>query len=72
MTAAGLDQVDFRMLEPHEIRRAMCFGEDHTVPFGSKRAVVRGYGNAVTAPVAEVIFSALVEAVTGIELERSL
>ncbi len=70
MTAAGLDQVDFRMLEPHEIRRAMSFSDEHTVPFGSKRAVVRGYGNAVTAPVAEVIFSALVEAVTGTELER--
>jgi DNA (cytosine-5)-methyltransferase 1 len=72
MTHAGLDSVDFRMLEPHEIRRAMCFDDDHTIPYGSKRRIVRGYGNAVTAPVSEVIFSALVEAITGVELERSL
>lgn len=72
MVDAGLGSVAFRMLEPSEIRRAMAFGEDHTVPYGTKRAIVRGYGNAVTAPVAEVIFSALTEAVTGVELERSL
>lgn len=68
----GLEHVRFRMLEPHEIRRAMSFGDDYQVPFGTKEQVVRGFGNAVTAPCAEVIFSALVEAVTGEELERSL
>lgn len=72
MTDAGLADVDFRMLEPHEIRRAMAFDDDYKTPFGSKRNIVRGFGNAVTAPVSEVIFSALVEAVTGVELERSL
>lgn len=69
---AGLAGLDFRMLEPHEIRRAMAFDDTYTVPFGSKRQVVRGFGNAVTAPVSEVLFSALVEAITGDPLERSL
>jgi DNA (cytosine-5)-methyltransferase 1 len=72
MVDAGLGSVAFRMLEPNEIRRAMAFSDDHSVPYGTKRAIVRGYGNAVTAPVAEVVFSALTEAVLGIELERTL
>jgi DNA (cytosine-5)-methyltransferase 1 len=72
MTDAGIGSVDFRMLEPHEIRRAMSFDDDYKIPFGSKRRIVRGYGNAVTAPVSEVIFSALVEAITGEDLERTL
>lgn len=65
-----LDDVLFRMLEPHEIGRAMSFAGDYTV-LGNKRERVRQYGNAVTPPVAEVIVSALVEAITGAELERS-
>lgn len=68
----GLDAFEFRMLEPHEIAAAMGFDADFKVPFGSKRAQVRGYGNAVVGAVAEVIVSALVEAITGEELERSL
>jgi DNA (cytosine-5)-methyltransferase 1 len=65
-----LDDVLFRMLEPHEIGRAMAFGQDYTV-LGNKRERVRQYGNAVTPPVAELIVSALVEAVTGEDLERA-
>jgi len=72
MAHAGISDVDFRMLEPHEIQRAMSFDDDYRIPFGSKRQIVRGLGNAVTAPVAEVLYSALVEAITGEELERSL
>ena len=64
-----LDDVLFRMLEPHEIGRAMAFGQDYTV-LGNKREKVRQYGNAVTPPVAEVIVSALVEAITGQDLDR--
>ena len=59
----------FRMLEPHEIGRAMSFGGEYIV-LGNKRERVRQYGNAVTPNVAEVIVSALVEAVTGEQLPR--
>ncbi|GAA3172807.1 DNA cytosine methyltransferase [Nonomuraea roseoviolacea] len=65
-----LDDVLFRMLEPHEIGRAMAFGQDYVV-LGNKREKVRQYGNAVTPPVAEIIVSALVEAITGEPLERA-
>ncbi|WP_184889034.1 DNA cytosine methyltransferase [Sphaerisporangium siamense] len=69
----GLNQIDlddvlFRMLEPHEIGRAMAFGEGYIV-IGNKRERVRQYGNAVTPPVAELLVSALVEAITGEDLE---
>ncbi|MEV0993452.1 DNA cytosine methyltransferase [Nonomuraea sp. NPDC050202] len=71
----GLDDIDiddvlFRMLEPHEIGRAMAFAPDYVV-LGNKRERVRQYGNAVTPPVAELIVSALVEAITGEALERA-
>lgn len=66
---AGLGSVDFRMLEPHEIGRAMAFADDYIV-LGSKRQQVRQYGNAVTPNAAEVIVAALVEAITGTEMER--
>ncbi|MBU8820316.1 DNA cytosine methyltransferase [Mycolicibacterium goodii] len=73
LTAASLpvdlDDVLFRMLEPHEIGRAMAFGHDYVV-LGNKRQRVRQYGNAVTPPVAEIIVSALVEAITGENIER--
>ncbi|MGC5011386.1 DNA cytosine methyltransferase [Streptosporangium sp. DT93] len=58
----------FRMLEPHEIGKAMAFTGGYQV-LGNKRQRVRQYGNAVTPPVAEVIISALVEAITGQTLE---
>ncbi|MFE5958943.1 DNA cytosine methyltransferase [Streptomyces rubiginosohelvolus] len=64
-----INDVRFRMLEPHEIGRAMSFADDYIV-LGSKRDKVRQYGNAVTPNAAEVILCALVEAVTGDQLER--
>ncbi|WP_097964924.1 DNA cytosine methyltransferase [Streptomyces sp. or20] len=64
-----MNDVRFRMLEPHEIGRAMSFADDYIV-LGSKRDKVRQYGNAVTPNAAEVILCALVEAVNGEELER--
>lgn len=67
--AVDIDDVLFRMLWPHEIGRAMAFAEDYIVT-GNKREQVRQYGNAVTPPVAELIVSALVEAITGADLER--
>ncbi|MCZ7413124.1 DNA cytosine methyltransferase [Streptomyces sp. WMMC897] len=65
----AIEDVRFRMLEPHEIGRAMSFADDYTV-LGSKRERVRQYGNAVTPNAAEVILCALVEAITGEELSR--
>jgi DNA (cytosine-5)-methyltransferase 1 len=67
--AVDIADVRFRMLEPHEIARAMAFVDGYIV-LGDKRAQVKQYGNAVTPPAAELIVSALVEAITGTELER--
>jgi DNA (cytosine-5)-methyltransferase 1 len=64
-----IDDVLFRMLEPHEIGRAMSFADAYIV-LGSKRERVRQYGNAVTPNCAEVIVSALVEAITGEDIDR--
>jgi len=64
-----INDVLFRMLEPHEIGRAMSFADAYIV-LGSKREKVRQYGNAVTPNCAEVIVSALVEAITGEDIER--
>jgi len=61
---ALLDEVLFRMLKPPEIGRAMAFADSYTV-LGTQREKVRQYGNAVTPPVAEVLISALAEAITG-------
>lgn len=64
-----INDVRFRMLEPHEIGRAMSFADDYIV-LGNKREKVRQYGNAVTPNCAEVIVAALVEAITGEEIDR--
>ncbi len=64
-----IEDVLFRMLEPHEIGRAMSFADAYIV-LGSKRERVRQYGNAVTPNCAEVIVCALVEAITGEDIER--
>src|SRR5690606_11591167 len=49
-----IDDVLFRMLEPHEIGRAMSFADSYVV-LGNKREKVRQYGNAVTPNAAEVL-----------------
>jgi DNA (cytosine-5)-methyltransferase 1 len=65
----SIDDVLFRMLEPREIGRAMSFANDYVV-LGNKREQVRQYGNAVTPNAAEVLVCALVEAVTGEDIDR--
>jgi DNA (cytosine-5)-methyltransferase 1 len=65
----NIDDVLFRMLEPHEIGRAMSFADEYVV-LGNKRERVRQYGNAVTPNCAEVIVAALVEAITGEDIDR--
>jgi DNA (cytosine-5)-methyltransferase 1 len=64
----AVEDCTFRMLEPDEIGRGMAFLPAYTV-LGNRRERVRQYGNAVTPPAAEVIMSALVEAITGESLE---
>jgi DNA (cytosine-5)-methyltransferase 1 len=64
-----INDVLFRMLEPHEIGRAMSFADAYIV-LGNKRERVRQYGNAVTPNCAEVIVAALVEAITGEDIDR--
>ncbi len=64
-----LGNVWFRMLEPSEVGRAMGFRDDYKVAPRAKRRRVKLYGNAVTPCVAEIITSALVEALTGRSLE---
>ncbi|MFF4403669.1 DNA cytosine methyltransferase [Streptomyces sp. NPDC001404] len=64
-----ITDVLFRMLEPHEIGRAMSFADAYVV-LGNKRERVRQYGNAVTPNCAEVIVCALVEAITGNDISR--
>ena len=65
----AIEDVRFRMLEPHEVGRAMSFADDYTV-LGSKRERVRQYGNAVTPNAAEILLCALVEAISGEEISR--
>ncbi|MFI0827260.1 DNA cytosine methyltransferase [Streptomyces roseolus] len=64
-----LSKILFRMLQPHEIGRAMAFADDYRV-LGSKRDQVRQYGNAVTPNAAEVLMCALVECITGEPIDR--
>ncbi|MCX4609429.1 DNA cytosine methyltransferase [Streptomyces mirabilis] len=65
----NIDDVLFRMLQPHEIARAMAFRPKYKI-MGSKRHQVRQLGNAVTPGVAENLYCGLVEAITGEELDR--
>ncbi|MDP9403194.1 MAG: DNA cytosine methyltransferase [Actinomycetota bacterium] len=51
---ARLEDCRFRMLEPHELGRAMAFPDDYKVS-GNKRQRVRQYGNAVTPPVTAML-----------------
>lgn len=63
-----VEDCTFRMLATHRNRRRHGFAKDYKVK-GTKRDQVRGYGNAVTPPAAEILISALVEAISGGPLE---
>ncbi len=71
-----VDEFTLRMVQNPEIRRGMGFADDFKIPErlnGRKvtdKQVTAGYGNAVAPSCAEVIGSALVEAITGQELPR--
>ncbi|MEM5786535.1 MAG: DNA cytosine methyltransferase [Syntrophobacteraceae bacterium] len=55
-----VDDLTFRMLQPHEIGKAMAFPGDYKV-LGTSRDKVRQYGNAVTPPVMEMILKRCIE-----------
>lgn len=63
-TAPAVDDCTFRMLEPHEIQKAMAFGDTYRV-LGNRRELVRQLGNAVTPPAAEFLLGAVATALQG-------
>ncbi|NUS59168.1 MAG: DNA cytosine methyltransferase [Streptomycetaceae bacterium] len=62
--APAVDDCTFRMLEPHEIQKAMAFADDYRV-LGNRRERVRQLGNAVTPPAAEFLLGAVADALDG-------
>jgi DNA (cytosine-5)-methyltransferase 1 len=62
--AWAVEDCGFRMLEPHEIGRAMAFADDYIV-LGNKRDRVRQYGNAVTPPVMGEILRRCIASLSG-------
>jgi len=58
---AQVDDVLFRMLEPHEVKGAMAFPSDYVI-LGNRREQVRMCGNAVTPPAARDLVAAVAEA----------
>lgn len=55
-----VEDCGFRMLQPHEVGRAMAFPDDYVV-LGTNRDKVRQFGNAVTPPVMEMLVGRCVE-----------
>jgi len=49
-----VEDLYFRMLQPHEIGKAMAFPANYVV-LGTKRESVKQYGNAVTPPVMQML-----------------
>jgi DNA (cytosine-5)-methyltransferase 1 len=62
--AIDVEDCGFRMLEPHEIGRAMAFPDTYLV-LGNKRDRVRQYGNAVTPPVMHRILERAIGSLAG-------
>lgn len=60
VTAADIDECEFRMLEPSEIKRGMAFPADY-VMLGNRREQVKMAGNAVVPPAARDLVSAVAE-----------
>ncbi|MGW6335026.1 DNA cytosine methyltransferase [Nocardia rhamnosiphila] len=61
--AAQVEDCEFRMLEPYEIKQAMAFDRGYIMA-GNRREQVRLAGNAVTPPAARDLISAVVEALS--------
>lgn len=67
--AIDINNVRYRMLKLPEIARAMAFIDGYIV-IGKESERKSQYGNAVTPCVTELAGSALIETITGSELER--
>ncbi|MFI7598421.1 DNA cytosine methyltransferase [Actinoplanes sp. NPDC049681] len=67
--APAVDECTFRMLTVDEIRAGMAFTPGYRFAQASKRAKVRMLGNAVTPPAARDLVAAVVEAITGDQLD---
>jgi DNA (cytosine-5)-methyltransferase 1 len=55
-----IDDCEFRMLEPHEIKAGMAFPKDY-IMLGNKREQVKMAGNAVTPPAARDLVACMAE-----------
>ncbi len=55
----ALEDCGFRMIQPHELQRAMAFPDKYNVT-GNKREKVRQLGNAVTPPVMKMLVERVV------------
>lgn len=62
--AEHVEDCTFRMLEPHEIKAAMAFPAGYKLA-GTKRDQVKLAGNAVTPPVATLLFGRVAETLGG-------
>ena len=60
LDALTVEDLTFRMLQPHEIGNAMAFPGSYVV-LGTKRERVKQYGNAVTPPVMRMLMERAVE-----------
>jgi DNA (cytosine-5)-methyltransferase 1 len=65
----NLDDILFRMLKVQEIHGAMAFPADYLILGRTQGAKIRQLGNAVTPPVATLIWSAIVECIRHEDLE---
>jgi DNA (cytosine-5)-methyltransferase 1 len=60
MEGIEVEDCTFRMLQPHEIQRAMAFPEDYVI-LGNSREKTRQLGNALTPPVMQMIMERCLE-----------
>jgi DNA (cytosine-5)-methyltransferase 1 len=65
-----INDCEFRMLTPDEIKRGMGFPGDYVL-LGTKRQQVKQSGNAVTPPNSRDLGAAVAEALTGVEMARA-
>lgn len=59
----AVEDCGFRMLQPHEIQKAMAFADDYVI-LGNGREKVKQLGNAVTPPVMKMLIERCIESLT--------
>jgi DNA (cytosine-5)-methyltransferase 1 len=62
-TVPDIDDCEFRMLEPYEIKEGMAFPKDY-IMLGNKRVQVKMAGNAVTPPSARDLYLCVAESLS--------